>query len=247
MRRGFTIMEILVGIALLAFLSMLIFGIVSAMFSAERDLNELVEVHHMARVSMERMTRDLSQAYLSVNRGPEENTKTVFVGERDRVLFAYVGNMPTMAGALETDQGVVEFRLGRTSKNRNGRDLIRRFKTRIDDDPEADGHESVLASGVKKFELAYYNQKDEEWEDEWEAVDLDSVSEHGFKLPPRVRIHLELYDAMEELHIFETQTSIHMLNPLLFGKATSKSGLLHEGKKAIDKLKKGFNPLGGFK
>ncbi|HIN85586.1 MAG TPA: type II secretion system protein, partial [Myxococcales bacterium] len=81
MRRGFTIMEILVGIALLAFLSMLIFGIVSAMFSAERDLNELVEVHHMARVSMERMTRDLSQAYLSVNRGPEENTKTVFVGE----------------------------------------------------------------------------------------------------------------------------------------------------------------------
>ena len=47
MRRGFTIMEILVGIALLAFLAMLIFGIVSAMFSAVRDLNELVEVHHM--------------------------------------------------------------------------------------------------------------------------------------------------------------------------------------------------------
>jgi hypothetical protein len=36
-----------------------------------------------------------------------------------------------------------------------------------------------------------------------------------------------------------------MLNPLLFGKVTSKSGMLYEGKKATDKFMKTLNPLGG--
>jgi general secretion pathway protein J len=242
---GFTVMEVLVGLALLSFLSLLIFGVVSSMLTAERDLDALVDVHHMARVSLERITRDLSQAFLSFNRGPEESTKTVFIGETNRVLFTYVGHTPTMAGALETDQGVVEYRLGRSSKERRGRDLIRRFKARIDDDPEGGGHDAVLATGVKKFELAYYDRQGEDWSDTWEATELDSVSEFGYKLPPRVRIHLELYDGTDYVHIFETQTSLYMLNPLLFGKATSKSGMLYEGKKATDKFMKTLNPLGG--
>ncbi len=245
MRRGFTLMELIVAVGVFALMGVLILGIVSGMFSVSRDTDDVVEVNHMARVAMERMSRDLSQAYLSLNQGIEEKTKTLFVGKRDELLFCYMGNIPVKAGGLETDQGVVEYRLGDRSEDREGRDLVRRFKPIVDDDPEDDGEELVIATGVKKLQFEYYDREEEGWDDEWEADDPLSDQEPGFKLPPRVKIHLELYDKRELLYTFETQTSIYVQNPLLFGKATSKNAATHEAKKNLQKqLKQGKLPTG---
>ncbi len=246
MKRGFTMMEVLVSVGVLGLMAALLLGIVSSMFAIDSDVDDLVEVHHMARVSMERMTRDLSQAFLSVNQGPEETTKTVFLGERDRVVFCYVGNIPTRAGGLETDQGVLEYRLGGRSKGRSGKKLIRRFKPTIDDDPENGGEEAVLAEGVKTLRFEYYSKEDEDWDSDWKADDPLSIHEPGFKLPPRVRIVLEFYDNRDQVHYFETQTALYMLNPLLFGKATSKKGIGHEVKKAQEKTKKQIKTMTGM-
>jgi len=236
-RQGFTLMEVLVATFVLALLGSLITGLTMTVMNTERDLDDLVDTHRTARVAMDRMSKDLSQAFLSLNRSIDETTTTVFIGERDRVVFAYVGNIPVHADSLETDQGVVEYKLGGQTDDRGGRLLIRRFKPIIDDKPESDGSESVLASHVKSLLFEYFNPDDQggDWESDWKAEDPTSNIEPGYKLPPRVRIYLELIDGEETTHTFVTQTSIYMQNPIMFGNATNKKALEHEIKKEAKK------------
>ena len=235
-RRGFTLIEMLVGVALLGVLSALTYGVLASFFAIQRDTDDLVDANHMARVVLNRLTRDLSQAFLTLNQGIEERTKTVFIGERDRVLFAFIGNIPTELGATETDQGVVEYHLGDTSDDREGRNLIRRFERVIDDTPEDGGDEVVIASGVKDFKLEYWDDTDQEWDSEWKADDPLVTTEPGYKLPVRVKIHLELVDPHEEEYVFETQTPIYMTRALLFGPPISATAQQYKAAQQIDKM-----------
>ena len=233
---GFTLIEILVAVGVLAIMSSLIFAIMSSIFTVSRDMDDLVEVNHMARVSMDRMTKDISQSFLSLNQGIEETTQTVFKGERDRILFCYVGNVPVKAGELQTDQGVVEYRLGDTSEDRDGRDLVRRFKPYVDDSPDSGGDEFVMARGVQSLRFEYWNRQDEDWNDSWVADDPLANTEPGYILPSRVKITLEMVDERGEEYVFETQTSVYMQRPLLFGQAVSAKAKQHEAKEALKDL-----------
>ena len=221
MNRGFTLIEVLVAVGILTLMAALMYGIINSVFRVSDDMDDIVEVNHMARVTMNRLTRDLSHAFLTLNQGEQEKTKTIFIGEEERVLFCYFGNIPVLADGRETDQGVVEYRLSGRSEGRDGQKLIRRFKPILDDDPEDGGEEYVIASGVKKLELAYWDATNEDWESSWDADDPLSNVEPGYELPSRVKIHLELYGRDGHVHIFETQTSIYVTRPLLFGQPTN--------------------------
>ncbi len=146
MKRGMTLIEILVGLFIFGLLSSLVVGFTSAMIRLTSDADDISKTYHMGRVAIERISRDITHAYLSLNQSPEESTKTLFVGERDRVLFTYMGNIPVHAGAGETDQGVVEYKLSRNRGDRNAYTLIRRFKPLIDDTPESGGTEWPFTS-----------------------------------------------------------------------------------------------------
>ena len=250
MKRAFTLVEMMVAVAVLAFLGALTFGVIAGLFATEEDLDELVDVHHMARLALDRMGKDLSHAYLSLNIGPEENIKHVFLGDEDRVVFSFFGNIPTRAGQLETDQGVVEYRLGRRSDDHGGRKLVRRFKAHHDDDPESGGEEVVIAVGVKSLELAYRNEEQERWESSWRADDALSDREPGYVLPPRVRIKLKMVTATGAEFDFETQTLIYLREPLLFGRPHNPTAAEWQAKQAIKKAeeraKAGLPPAGGI-
>jgi len=220
---GFTLIEMIVGVGLLGMMGVLTYSIITSMFAISNDMDDLVDTNHMARVAMERISTDLSQAFLSLNQGIEETRKTQFLGEREKVTFCYVGNIPVKKGGLETDQGVVEFRLGTASDDREGRTLVRRFNPLITDDIESGGTEQVLATGVTKLQFEYWDESNEEWDDDWMADDPLAADEPGFQLPPRVKIHLEMVDKKGMEYVFETQTSLHMRRPLLFGNPISAS------------------------
>ncbi len=222
MTRGFTLMEILVAVGVFALMAALIFGVMTSMFAISDDTDDIVDTNHMARVALERMTRDLSQAFLSMNDGEIETRKTLFVGESDSLLFTFVGNIPVRVGEIETDQGVVEYQLEGNSEDRSGQNLVRRFKPVIDDRPESDGSAGILATGVKTLKFEYWNEFAEDWESTWRADDCLVATPPGFRLPARVKIVMELYDRRDYVYTFETQTTIYMTSALLFGQPVTQ-------------------------
>jgi len=237
---GFTLLEVLVAVGLLGFVSLLMVQAIRLSFQAREEIARIEDLNHGAQVALRRMASDISMAYLSNHVNPEEpTTATLFDGRQDRLTFSYLGHERRRRGARESDQGIVEYRLDRGDE---GRILVRREKATPDAEPERGGVRETLVAGVKDFRLAYWDEKAEDWKDEWEAIMEDAIEAglggtmgapmlapgaalmkneqermlEKFQLPSRVYIRLVLEDTDGNEFPFETQARIHLRYPLNF-------------------------------
>ncbi len=238
--RGFTLMEVLVAVGLLALVSTLMYQAMSLTFRARETISRIEDLNHAAQVALHHLTRDVSMAYLSNHVDMKEPAATtLFVGSRESLLFTYLGHERRQRGARESDQGVVEYRLERDPDGR-GYALIRREKSPPDTEPERGGAREVLVSGVREFRVQYWDEKAEEWRDEWKAEMEDAMKSglggeiapqvapvgaklmkaaqdqmlEEFRLPSRVYFRLVLEDVDGKEFAYETQSRIHLQAPL---------------------------------
>lgn len=243
--KGFTLLEVLVAVALLASMSALMWESMHLTFKAREQISRIEDLNHAAQVAMRKLASDVSMAYLSNHVNPKEpTTKTLFVGKVDSMLFSYLGHERRQQGARESDQGVVEYRVERDPDG-EGRALVRREKAIPDADPERGGVKEVLVSGVKEFRVQYWEDKtggEGDWKDDWRA-EMEDAQKSGvagslspqvapvgsalmkaaqdkmlekYKLPSRVYIRLLLEDSEGNEFPFETQARVHLQYPLNF-------------------------------
>lgn len=229
---GFTLLEVLVSTAILAMVSTLVYASMSVTLSSQKEVMRTQERFHAGRVALARMSRDFSCAFLSKHVDMmERNRETVFLGSGNKVTFTYVGHYKWGESERpESDQGVISYYLKTLSGEKV---LIRREKTVIDDRPEKEGEESVLAEGVKRLEISYWDPVAEDWTEDWKAELEDTepiiqdktlqkviktaemiqgqpTEEEEFILPPRVKIGLVLEDEDGNEYPFWTETEIPM-------------------------------------
>lgn len=227
---GFTLLEVMVALAILSMTSAIMYGTLSVTLNSQREVNKTQERYHAGRVAITKMSRDLTCAFLSRHVNPTEfNRETLFLGEEEEVTFTYLGHFRWLeAESPESDQGVVSYYL----KSEDGvKQLVRREKVIIDDQPDKGGNEDVLASGVKSLEFQYWDTAGEDWTDEWKAelkkedvllADADAEKtkrtlqnltgqetvEDTFVLPTRVRIKLVLEDDEDREYPFNTEIEL---------------------------------------
>lgn len=220
------------AVGILAMVSALVYGSVSVTLRSQRLVMKTQEVYHSGRVALTRMARDLSCAFLSKHVGVMERvTETIFKGSDDDLVFTYLCHTRVFPTRPESDQGVVSYFL--KSGPGKGKILVRKEKAWIDDRPEKEGDELVLAEGVKDLEIEYWDVDQEDWTDDWKAEldDMDPIiqdaearktqkvikevltgeeEEDDFRLPTRIRITLVLLDEWGEDYTFETQVELRM-------------------------------------
>ncbi len=174
-RRAFSLVEILVAVALLAMLGIILATSTSALMGSIRDTRTTQDLYHTARVALTRIEREVAMAYLSKHQGEKRTTKTVFLGKPNSVTFTYMGHRRMMRGVDESDEGVVEYKVERDSKS--GKNvLVRREKTVIDDQPYKGGRKQILAWDVSKLTFAYWDMDKEAWQSDWK-VEIDNALE----------------------------------------------------------------------
>ena len=224
--RGFTLVEVMVSVSILTMVAAMVYSTIAVTLTAQDTAQKVHEMYHAGYVAMTKMTRDLTNAFLSKHVSVlERDRETVFLGRDDEVTFSYLGHFRWFAEEPESDQGVVSYSV----KNKQ---LIRREKTVIDDNPEKGGAEDVLAYGVKELEFQYWDPEQEDWVDDWKAemedmdpVFLDKTEEKAhklakkmtgmddldtFRLPPRVQIKLVLVDTEGREYPFQSETLLPM-------------------------------------
>ena len=177
-RRGMTLLEVLIAIGLLAVLGALAYTSVNMTLRAQGRAAKLQEHFHSGRLFLERIKRELSMAFVSLHQSEDQRTKTVFDGESDQILFTTSAHQPIQRNAHQSDQMVVEYKLGDV----DGRPIIiRRAKYHIDDSPESDMVEEIAAVGVTRLEFDYYDNEREDWTSDW-SVDIDDAEEKRIQL-----------------------------------------------------------------
>lgn len=213
-RHGFTLMEVMIAIAITALMG----GLIAAAFTSGFHAKDMVEhdgaQYRMLRTAMDRMTREIGAAYVSDRYDPtryrdQSDRPTNFIGEKDHLTFTSLAHQRLYTDAKESDQMVVEYSVKQSTdrKAHDRMDLFRRENPIVQDRIDRGGTEDVLYEGIKKIEFAYWDSDKKDWVDEWDTRRLEKKS----ILPTRVRITIIANDENGKESRYTTQTRI-MLN-----------------------------------
>ena len=219
-RRGMTLIEVAVAMAILGVMGILAYGGLSITLKSQKRADVLHERYHAARVFLTRFKRELSMAYVSLHQAEEKQTVTLFQGERDTIIFNTSSHEPIRRGVEESDQLEVEYRLDRDEDGEPA--IIRRVKYFIDDRPGKGGVEQVAVRGVQDFDIEYFDEMKEDWRSDWDVLIEDAEQKRGdMKL---------LLQAREELNALRNEESGNLADSLGREMAANK------GESAIDKI-----------
>jgi len=214
---GFTLMEIMVAIAVLAMASMLIWTAFAQTGKAKKVIEQTNNRYHQVKVAMRRICSDLSSAYITRNINPEFVThESVFIGRNDdpdTLDFMAFAHRRRFKDAREADFCEIGYYVEEDEEDRDIYNLVRRESRRVDDEPEEGGSKLVLVQDVLEFELSYYDPTMDQWEDQW---DTTQVTGQPNRLPMQVRIRLVVRGPRGDQLEFVTQTPIQMTEPVFY-------------------------------
>lgn len=215
-RAGMTLIEAMVAIAILAIVMSLVWGGFSQTAKNKQHVEEEADRYHIIRIALERMTRELSMAFVSAQANPNQSLQvvnTAFVGtERsggDRIDFTSFSHRRLYRDAHESDQNELSYFVTRHPDDPDVKVLARREASRIDDDPRSGGRIQILVEDVKDFQLEYYDQLDQEWKSTWDST---QAAAQPNRLPAQVRISLTVPQTRypDRERVFGTRASINI-------------------------------------
>jgi prepilin-type N-terminal cleavage/methylation domain-containing protein len=181
-QRGFTMIEVLISVALLASMSALAWAAVSNMFRAQEAFNARTERDLIVRNALARITNEIAAAYLA---GPDQGGEQVpgqeldptqiteemrvrsnqapyqfgMIGRRDRIdftSFGYVRKRDDEAAGHHAEIGY-SVRNGRDDQGNFVRQLVRREDTTVDDNLTRGGVSFVLIPEIQSLSISYWD------------------------------------------------------------------------------------------
>jgi general secretion pathway protein J len=195
-RQGMTLVEAMVAITILSIVTTLVYGGLSQTMRNKARVEAQLDRSHVIRIAMERMTRELSQAFVSVHVNPSPQRQamlTCFHGYRhgrgSRIDFTSFSHRRLYRDAHESDQNELSYFLARHPEHVDQRVLARREQRRIDAEPDRGGQITIMIEDVAEFELEYFDSVSLDWIDAWDAAPNGT---HANRLPAQVRIRLEV-------------------------------------------------------
>ena len=211
--RGFTLMEVMVAVAITALMGTLTLNAFTTSLKAREVVEGEAERHRMVRAAMSRMVREVGAAFVSdrydSRRFRDQSERpTNFVGEREKLLFTSLAHQRLFADAKESDQVVLEYAVESSpdASARGRKDLVRRANPNLygEDRMDRGGTKDILVEGVKRVQFAYWDSDKKEWDDEWDTRRVERKS----ILPTRVKITLVLLDEAGKEIPYTTQTRV---------------------------------------
>lgn len=192
--KGFSLIEIMIGVAILAAMTILIQTTMSRALTAKERAERRDELFHSVRIGLDKLREDLAQAFLanSAFKGTEGKYGTGMVGTDQQLDFSTFSHLHFQKNARDTDAVSV----GYSTKNNEAGflDLYRRESSRLGEKVTEGGVEYALIENVKEFAIEYYDSSKTEWVKEWDSTELSVLN----RLPQAVKVELKVVGRSED-------------------------------------------------
>lgn len=214
MRRGFTLLEVILAVTILALIGTMIYGGFSQTALNKARVEKDVDHSRVVHMALERMARELTTAFVSTHVNPSLDLRvsnTAFIGKDngrdDRIDFTSFSHRRLYRNARESDQNEISYFVAPHPDDSDVDVLARREQNRIDDDPRRGGKSQILVENVEEFNVEYYDPLLSEWVQTWDTV--NALGQPN-RLPTQVRIRLGVKDprGSGEAQTFGTRVTI---------------------------------------
>lgn len=250
--RGFTLIEVLIAVALLAVAVVLVLGSMQGSLRMQDTSRKISESNLAAVTTMRRMITELNMAFFvsSVSEDVAENReiryRTIFDGKREEITFTTMAYQQRFSDEAGGDQAAISYRVERRRdrKGRNRSVLIRREEAPVDERPERGGRITEVLENVKRIRFEYWDPDreiaDDAWVNQWDASRRDDEL-----LPSRVRVKLEVEHPTKPrstLH-YQMEAQLQLTDPLLLLPADVAKRLAQQRRREDDAIEDaGGNP-----
>ena len=217
-----TLLEILVSLGILGMISILIYGAFDSMARGKKGETLRVDRARQGRQAVDRMSRELQSAFLTVHQPQNQSLVTRitgFVGQGsrdfDRIDFSAFAHLRIEKEAKESDQCEIGYFVVKDPNVAGKMDLVRREQTPIDLDPLRGGVVNLLAENVESLDIRYLDPMTGLWTETW---DTTQISGQPGRLPLEVRITLTMKELKTEpAYVYTTKVMLPIREPLTFG------------------------------
>jgi general secretion pathway protein J len=229
--RGFTLLELIVAVTVLAFVTMLLYSAFSGMKRTRDGLTRVQDRYREGRIALSRVVRDLQGAYISQHLPINQQIttlRTAFIGSQatpaDRLDFNTFSNIRRDRDSHVSDELEVSYFAEPSLEASGTTDLVRRssqyLDAKLDAKPEAGGRIDVIATDIDLFELSFLDPTTSQWVDTWDTTQATGQQN---RMPLQVRVTLVLNGGrrsaagrLRGVLRFETTVAIPIQQPLSF-------------------------------
>ncbi|HEV8322259.1 MAG TPA: type II secretion system protein GspJ [Myxococcota bacterium] len=218
--RGFTLIEVLVAVGIMALMTAVTWASMSNSFHVKDSVEKSMDRVAMARLAIERLSHEVASAWIVPVATAIENR--TFVTEfrirsdagGSRLDFVSFSHTRLVKDANESDQNELSYWVADDPEARGTLALWRREAAHIDDRPETGGKASVVVSDVVRFTAEALDPlaSDEgDWLEEWDTTEATG---HPDRLPRAVRLTLVFHDARGEDITYATIVRLFLEKPI---------------------------------
>lgn len=157
--KGFTLIEMLVAVAVSALLLTTTYGIVTSVSRTRDRLGSEGEGFHLARVINERMARELRGAYDNTT-----SAGSLFAGGLDENGAPFLQLATTASTPASGGSGIVVVRY-RLAEDADGEKVLLRDEYPLNNQPAGERPEQRLAAGIENLQFRFRRGAD--WQPQW--------------------------------------------------------------------------------
>ena len=174
---GMTLIEIMAAMAILAIVASLLYSAFVQTARNKQRIESELDRYHEIYSAIERIAQELSMAYTSAHRNPNETLRSMITGfiakesgSNTRVDFTSFAHRRLYRNAHESDQNELSYFVTSDPKNPGRKVLARREQRRVDDDFTKGGQSQILIEDINKFELSFFDPLTMEWANNWDTT-----------------------------------------------------------------------------
>lgn len=200
--RGFTLLEVLISIVILAVIMVAIYAMYTSSVGAIHIADQKSQVFQMARIALDRMTKDLESSFIASDLSNKE-IRLGMIGKdqviddkpADRLDFTTLTHLALDERSVRTDLCEIGYQLV-ADPEEEGFILYRRDDGILDDNLTDGGSSYELARGVGGLDITFQDINGEEF-DNWDTQ--EGKPSHELPMLITIRLTIKDQEGREEL------------------------------------------------
>lgn len=205
--RGFTLLEVMLAVSILAVVSSMVGFALSSTVSLLTATGNQKDIYRQARITLERMRDDLTAAVADGEVGFVGSKNEINGQQADSVIFSSMAHLVFDGGRSEKGSTTITYEVVEDEDDPGSLKLLRSDSLSVFTEGNGDTKGYTLCANLRSLQLTYLDSDGQE-NDTWESVPDKDEEQESIFLPAAVLISLEFWQDSDQKSVLPFRSGV---------------------------------------